>query len=178
METRRVAVYGRVLTLAPRPPSSPQSTSARTHDGCLLRRRPTPLPPGRPLPPHSLPEARREDLGEVHRRRQRCVRAPSHSSYLPAARLRACFLRPPFSRHTRSTRVRICAEANETVDIEYRADRNSWDNFVTSVNEALNPIDLEFAHLHDEVSGKEMYAVVSISGLCSLSIVTYVASMA
>ncbi|OJT03133.1 Non-structural maintenance of chromosomes element 1 -like protein [Trametes pubescens] len=55
-------------------------------------------------------------------------------------------------------------EANETVDIEYRADRNSWDNFVTSVNEALNPLDLEFAHLHDEVSGKEMYAVVNRKG--------------
>ncbi len=76
-------------------------------------------------------------------------RAPAHS-------------RSRFPSSARSTRVRICAEANETVDIEYRADRNSWDNFVTSVNEALNPLDLEFAHLHDEVSGKEMYAVVSV----------------
>ncbi|KAI0831418.1 Nse1 non-SMC component of SMC5-6 complex-domain-containing protein [Trametes gibbosa] len=55
-------------------------------------------------------------------------------------------------------------EANETLDIPYRADRNSWDNFVTSVNEALNPLDLEFAHLHDEVTGKEMYAVVNRKG--------------
>ena len=44
--------------------------------------------------------------------------------------------------------------------IEYRADRNSWDNFVTSINDALNPLDLEFAHLHDEVTGQEVYAVV------------------
>ncbi|KAI0375014.1 hypothetical protein BV20DRAFT_961260 [Pilatotrama ljubarskyi] len=55
-------------------------------------------------------------------------------------------------------------EVNETLEVEYRADRNSWDNFVTSVNDALNPLDLEFAHLHDEVSGKEMYAVVNRKG--------------
>ncbi|KAH9856996.1 Nse1 non-SMC component of SMC5-6 complex-domain-containing protein [Lenzites betulinus] len=55
-------------------------------------------------------------------------------------------------------------EANDTLEIAYRADRNSWDDFVTSVNEALNPLDLEFAHLHDEVSGKEMYAVVNRKG--------------
>ncbi|KAI0362237.1 hypothetical protein OH77DRAFT_32714 [Trametes cingulata] len=60
--------------------------------------------------------------------------------------------------------IEAVKEANETLDIEYRDDRNSWDNFVTSVNEALNPLDLEFAHLHDEVSGKEMYAVVNRKG--------------
>ncbi|KAI9065164.1 hypothetical protein FKP32DRAFT_1665603 [Trametes sanguinea] len=55
-------------------------------------------------------------------------------------------------------------EVNETLQIEYRADRASWDAFVASVNDALNPLDLEFAHLHDEVSGKEMYAVVNRKG--------------
>ncbi|KAI0647162.1 Nse1 non-SMC component of SMC5-6 complex-domain-containing protein [Trametes meyenii] len=55
-------------------------------------------------------------------------------------------------------------EVNATLDIEYHSDRNSWDTFVTSVNEALNPLDLEFAHLHDEVSGKEVYAVVNRKG--------------
>ncbi|CDO71235.1 hypothetical protein BN946_scf184863.g31 [Trametes cinnabarina] len=55
-------------------------------------------------------------------------------------------------------------EANETLEIQYRDDRNSWDTFVANVNDALNPLDLEFAHLHDEVSGKEMYAVVNRKG--------------
>ena len=50
--------------------------------------------------------------------------------------------------------------ANETLDIEYRSDRKSWDAFVTKINDALNPLDLEFAHLHDEVNGTEIYAVV------------------
>ncbi|TBU50898.1 Nse1 non-SMC component of SMC5-6 complex-domain-containing protein [Dichomitus squalens] len=54
--------------------------------------------------------------------------------------------------------------ANDTLDIQYRADRNSWDNFVTSINDALNPLDLEFAHLHDEVTGQEVYAVVNRKG--------------
>ncbi|KAI0636855.1 Nse1 non-SMC component of SMC5-6 complex-domain-containing protein [Trametes polyzona] len=55
-------------------------------------------------------------------------------------------------------------EVNETLDIEYRADRQSWDNFVTSVSDALSPLDLEFTHMHDEVTGKEMYAVVNRRG--------------
>ena len=50
--------------------------------------------------------------------------------------------------------------ANESLDIEYKDDRASWDTFVTNINDALNPLDLEFARLHDEVNGKEMYAVV------------------
>ena len=50
--------------------------------------------------------------------------------------------------------------ANESLDVRYRGDRASWDEFVTKVNDALNPLDLEFAHLSDEVSGTELYAVV------------------
>ncbi|KAI1795761.1 Nse1 non-SMC component of SMC5-6 complex-domain-containing protein [Ganoderma leucocontextum] len=54
--------------------------------------------------------------------------------------------------------------ANEALDIQYRNDRASWDAFVTSINDALNPLDLEFAHLHDEISGQEVYAVVNRKG--------------
>lgn len=49
---------------------------------------------------------------------------------------------------------------NEVLEIQYRNDRASWDAFVTSINDALNPLDLEFAHLYDEISGQEIYAVV------------------
>ena len=58
------------------------------------------------------------------------------------------------------------AEANATLDIGYRNDRNSWDAFVAKINDELNPLDLEFAHLYDEISGKEMYAVVCLNPLC------------
>ncbi|KAI0780812.1 Nse1 non-SMC component of SMC5-6 complex-domain-containing protein [Trametes elegans] len=60
--------------------------------------------------------------------------------------------------------IEAVKEANETLDIEYHGDRNSWDNFVAGVNDALNPLDLEFVHVHDEVSGKEVYAVVNRKG--------------
>ncbi|KAI0665150.1 Nse1 non-SMC component of SMC5-6 complex-domain-containing protein [Cubamyces menziesii] len=60
--------------------------------------------------------------------------------------------------------IEAVKEANQTLDIEYRSDRNSWDTFVAKINDELNPLDLEFAHLYDEVSGKEMYAVVNRKG--------------
>ena len=56
--------------------------------------------------------------------------------------------------------MRYILAANDTLDIEYRSDRNSWDAFVTKINDALNPLDLEFSRLHDEVNGTEIYAVV------------------
>ncbi|KAI0748240.1 Nse1 non-SMC component of SMC5-6 complex-domain-containing protein [Daedaleopsis nitida] len=54
--------------------------------------------------------------------------------------------------------------ANETVHIEYRDDRASWDSFVTQINDALNPLDLEFSRMHDEINGTELYAVVNRKG--------------
>ncbi|KAI0709359.1 Nse1 non-SMC component of SMC5-6 complex-domain-containing protein [Earliella scabrosa] len=54
--------------------------------------------------------------------------------------------------------------ANETLDIEYRDDRASWDAFVTKINDALNPLDLEFSRMHDEINGVEVYAVVNRKG--------------
>lgn len=58
--------------------------------------------------------------------------------------------------------------ANEALEIQYKDDRASWDAFVTSVNDALNPLDLEFAHLHDEITGQEVYAVVCCGLLSSM----------
>lgn len=52
--------------------------------------------------------------------------------------------------------------ANDTLEITYRADRASWDAFVTKINDTLNPLDLEFARLLDEANGTELYAVVRL----------------
>ena len=72
-------------------------------------------------------------------------------------------LAPPMShRSSLRTRAIACAAANDTLDIEYQEDRNSWDAFVTKINDALNPLDLEFSRLHDEVNGTELYAVVGL----------------
>ncbi|THH14339.1 hypothetical protein EW146_g5971 [Bondarzewia mesenterica] len=38
---------------------------------------------------------------------------------------------------------------------------NVWDDFIVSVNNSINPLDLELAHLHDEVTGRQMYALVN-----------------
>ncbi|OBZ75530.1 Non-structural maintenance of chromosomes element 1 [Grifola frondosa] len=51
--------------------------------------------------------------------------------------------------------------ANDSLDIPFYSDRNSWDTFVSNINDVLNPLDLEFAHLLDEISGKELYALVN-----------------
>jgi hypothetical protein len=34
---------------------------------------------------------------------------------------------------------------------------------VAKINRSLDKLDLEFRHMHDELSGKEMYALVSLS---------------
>ncbi|EGN95424.1 hypothetical protein SERLA73DRAFT_60158 [Serpula lacrymans var. lacrymans S7.3] len=54
--------------------------------------------------------------------------------------------------------------ADDTVDIEYSGDRVDWDNFVASINVALDSLDLEFRHLSDEQTGKEVYALVNRKG--------------
>ncbi|KAJ7156036.1 Nse1 non-SMC component of SMC5-6 complex-domain-containing protein [Mycena crocata] len=43
----------------------------------------------------------------------------------------------------------------------HSGERAEWDAFVAQVNEALNPLDLEFRHSQDEINGHEMYAIVN-----------------
>ncbi|TCD61082.1 hypothetical protein EIP91_009049 [Steccherinum ochraceum] len=54
--------------------------------------------------------------------------------------------------------------ADETLEINFEDSRDSWDKWVQKINEALNPIDLEFAHMSDQNSGKELYALVNRRG--------------
>ncbi|KAN0076986.1 Nse1 non-SMC component of SMC5-6 complex domain containing protein [Tylopilus felleus] len=51
--------------------------------------------------------------------------------------------------------------ADPTLSIAFDDSRQAWDRFVSSINSSLNPLDLEFRHLMDEQTGKEMYAVVN-----------------
>ncbi|PCH38085.1 hypothetical protein WOLCODRAFT_52070, partial [Wolfiporia cocos MD-104 SS10] len=60
--------------------------------------------------------------------------------------------------------VHAVTAANDELDIQFSNDRNSWDNFVTRINEALNPLNLEFLQLNDELSGKEMCILVNRKG--------------
>ncbi|KIJ68967.1 hypothetical protein HYDPIDRAFT_122903 [Hydnomerulius pinastri MD-312] len=51
--------------------------------------------------------------------------------------------------------------AHPTLDVQFSNSRQDWDQFVVKINDALNPLDLEFRHLTDEHTGLEMYAVVN-----------------
>ncbi|KAI0763675.1 Nse1 non-SMC component of SMC5-6 complex-domain-containing protein [Irpex lacteus] len=53
---------------------------------------------------------------------------------------------------------------DESLDIPYNEDRKYWDEWVNKVTEALNPLDLEFAHVHDEFSGEHVYGIVNRNG--------------
>lgn len=60
--------------------------------------------------------------------------------------------------------VQAVQAIDETLEVEYGEDRASWDAWVTKINTALNPLDLEFAHILDESTGKDMYAIVNRKG--------------
>ena len=53
------------------------------------------------------------------------------------------------------------AAANERLQIAYSNDRGAWDRFVGQINTSIDPLDLEFRHFHDEVTGADMYALVT-----------------
>ncbi|KAF8654195.1 hypothetical protein AX16_003723 [Volvariella volvacea WC 439] len=50
------------------------------------------------------------------------------------------------------------------LDVPQRTDKAAWDAFITTINKSLNDLELEFRHLTDEESGKEMYAIVNRKG--------------
>jgi len=55
------------------------------------------------------------------------------------------------------------AVANASLDIRFSDRREDWDRFVADINNSLNCLDLEFRHLTDERTGREMYALVRVS---------------
>jgi hypothetical protein len=50
--------------------------------------------------------------------------------------------------------------ADEALDIPNDNSRAGWDEFVAKINASLDNLDLEFRHLHDELTGRAMYALV------------------
>ncbi|KAF9005578.1 Nse1 non-SMC component of SMC5-6 complex-domain-containing protein [Cyathus striatus] len=60
--------------------------------------------------------------------------------------------------------VEAVKASNDAVDVSYSNDRDSWDEFIARINKSLDKLDLEFRHLHDESTGKEMYALVNRKG--------------
>jgi hypothetical protein len=65
--------------------------------------------------------------------------------------------------YTAFTSFRQCrrsAAANPALNVRFSDKREDWDLFVISINNSLNCLDLEFRHLTDEQTGREMYAMV------------------
>jgi hypothetical protein len=56
----------------------------------------------------------------------------------------------------------ILTASNNTLEIPVSKDKDSWNVFVAKINRSLDKLDLEFRQMHDQLSGKEMYAIVSI----------------
>jgi len=54
--------------------------------------------------------------------------------------------------------------ADDSIEVTQSGDKADWDAFVVKINKSLDNLDLEFRHLLDESSGKEMYAVVNRKG--------------
>ncbi|KAF7338346.1 Non-structural maintenance of chromosomes element 1 [Mycena venus] len=54
--------------------------------------------------------------------------------------------------------------ADNTLDIPHSGTRDEWDAFLAKVNQALDPLDLEFRPLQEETNGREMYAIVNRKG--------------
>jgi hypothetical protein len=56
----------------------------------------------------------------------------------------------------------ILTVSNNALKVPISRDKDSWNAFVAKINRSLDKLDLEFRQMHDELSGKEMYAIVSI----------------
>ncbi|KZT26317.1 hypothetical protein NEOLEDRAFT_1155819 [Neolentinus lepideus HHB14362 ss-1] len=80
--------------------------------------------------------------------------------------VRRLFLQAVISRRVLSYKLAnvIWRKCIDAVKVPREDDRTAWDSFTGKVNESLNPLDLEFRHLHDELTGREMYALVNRKG--------------
>ncbi|THH33872.1 hypothetical protein EUX98_g234 [Antrodiella citrinella] len=83
------------------------------------------------------------------------------------------FLQAIFSRRIVSQKLAVklwekCVDAvkasDDTLEIPFSDTREAWDAWVVKINAALDPIDLEFAHMNDQANGKELYALVNRKG--------------
>lgn len=66
---------------------------------------------------------------------------------------------------TRPTRF-CTAAADDSLEVPFTGTKEAWESWVTKINQALNPLDLEFAHMNDQATGKELYALVCRTLVC------------
>lgn len=59
-----------------------------------------------------------------------------------------------------STHCIIASDGN--LDIPFSKEKAAWDGFLTRLNNSIDKLGFAFQHLHDEITGREMYALVRI----------------
>ncbi|KAF5381065.1 hypothetical protein D9615_003893 [Tricholomella constricta] len=101
------------------------------------------------------------------------INRDASSSMVSADDVQRLFLQAVFSRGILSAKlaqtlwaksIGAVKAANLDLDIPHSNIKDNWDAIVTKINRSLDSLDLEFRHLHDENSGKEMYALVNRKG--------------
>jgi len=63
--------------------------------------------------------------------------------------------------------------SNDALNINFVNNANNWDEFVARINRTLDKLELEFRLLHDESTGREMYALVHISYITRIRLSIY-----
>ena len=66
-----------------------------------------------------------------------------------------------------------CLASNDALNINFVNNANNWDEFVARINRTLDKLELEFRLLHDESTGREMYALVHISHITRIRLSIY-----
>ena len=62
--------------------------------------------------------------------------------------------------------IRPLLAANPDLEVEEPEDDEGWERFETKLQDNLDPFDLEFKSITDELSGKKIYALVSQESQC------------
>jgi hypothetical protein len=60
-----------------------------------------------------------------------------------------------------STPTEVTTAADDTLPINANG-ANGWGEFLAGLNQSLDPLDMEFSRMRNEVTGKEEYALVGV----------------
>ena len=67
--------------------------------------------------------------------------------------------------------MEVTPATDDTIQINANS-VDGWSDFLATVNKSLDPLDLELSRMHDEITRKETYALVSnCSATLKLSVV-------
>ena len=60
------------------------------------------------------------------------------------------------------SQITVTSATDDTLQINANTNSaNGWSDFLATLNKSLDPLDLELSRMHDEITRKETYALVS-----------------